>query len=88
MKKILTVAGIAVVATGLLTGCFNPVPKTTISGSIGGQSFALSNPKNTTVTNLLVEVQTNGAARLSIGYLSSANDSNIVSGPTPARPKW
>lgn len=68
----------ALAAGFVLTGCFSPVPKTVITGSIAGQNFSLSNPKNTTVTNLLVEVQTNGAARLSIGYLSSANDSNVI----------
>jgi hypothetical protein len=65
------------------SGCaifHQPVPETKIKGSIGGQAFSLVNPKNTTVTNLVVEVSTNGAAKLSIGYISSANDSNVVTG--------
>jgi hypothetical protein len=78
MKKTLTLS--LVLASGFfLTGCFNPVPKTTITGSIGGQAFSLSNPKDTVVSNLTVSVATNGTASLSIGYLESANNSNVVS---------
>ena len=87
MKKFkktgLLLAAVAVLIVASLTGCavfHQPVPETKISGSIGGQKFSLINPKNTTVTNLQVTVSTNGTASLSIGYLSSANDSNIVSG--------
>jgi len=64
----------------LFAGCtmFAPVPKTTISGVVGGQKFSLTNPKNTSISNLLVEVFTNGNARLSIGALSSTNDVGVI----------
>lgn len=78
MKKSLTIIGLSAVLAVGVTGCINPVPRTTIEGTIGGQTFKLDNPKDTTVTNLTVEVSTNGASRLSIGYLSSANNSNVV----------
>ena len=65
----------------ILCGCsaLNPVPKTRISGTIAGQSFSLSNPKDTTIDSLSVTVSTNGTATLSIGHLSSLNNSNVIS---------
>ena len=54
------------------------VPVTKITGEIGGQKFSISNPKQTTITNLTVEVSTNGYAKLSFGGLSSINDSQVI----------
>lgn len=65
----------------LASGCaaFQPaVPTTKINGSIGGQSFTLENPKNTTLSNLSVSVSSNGTANLTIGSLTSVNDSNVI----------
>jgi len=78
MKKTIV---LAVLVAGL-SGCAlfeSAVPTTRISGTIAGQQFSLSNPKDTCITNLVVEVSTNGSARLSIGGLSSVNNSNVVS---------
>ena len=74
---------LSVIAVAVLSGCAlfkSPVPTTEISGTIAGQKFSLSNPKNTSVSNLVVEVTTNATARLSIGSLVSANDSNVIAG--------
>lgn len=67
------------------TGCSifkQPVPTTSIRGTIAGQTFRLDNPKDTVLTNLVVEVNTNGVAKLSLGYLSSANNSNVIGAAT------
>ena len=77
-KTTLTFLALATLSLGL-AGCMNPVPRTQIQGTIAGQTFSLSNPKDTTITNLQVTVSTNGTATLSIGYLSSANNSNTIS---------
>ena len=66
-----------ILALALLTGCgslMSPVPVTRISGTLGGQSFSLSSPKDTVATNLSVTVGTNGTAILSIGYIASKQD--------------
>lgn len=68
-------------AAALLSGCalLQPaVPTTVLTGKIGGQAFEIRNPKQTTISNLSVEIATNGAAKLTIGGLSSVNDSNVV----------
>jgi hypothetical protein len=80
MKSKSLLLGLAAAGILSMTGCglLSPVPKTQITGSIGGQSFALSNPKDTTVSNLTVAVSTNGTASLSIGYLTSVNNSNVI----------
>lgn len=65
----------------LISGCalFSPVaPTTYISGEIGGEKFVIKNPKQTTITNLTVEVSTNGYAKLSFGGLSSVNDAQVI----------
>jgi hypothetical protein len=66
----------------LLCGCSMlqaPVPTTKFSAKFAGQTFEWENPKNTSMTNILMEVSTNGTARLSIGAVTSANDAGVIS---------
>jgi len=65
----------------VLAGCtvLSPVPTTKFKAKVAGQSFEWSNPKNTSMTNIVVEVGTNGTARLSIGLVTSVNDPLVVS---------
>jgi hypothetical protein len=72
---------IAICCLPLEMGCRllgSAVPTTEIHGEIAGQKFSLANPKNTVITNLTVIVATNGTATLSIGYLRSENNSNVI----------
>ena len=73
------------VLVGLLalgaSGCsvfHSPVPSSELKGTIAGQQFKLSNPKDTVITNLVIEVNTNGMAKMSLGYLASSNNSNVI----------
>ena len=80
--KTLTLVSLCAVAAIMATGCaaFEPaVPVTKLDGQIAGQSFSISNPKNTAISNLSVTVATNGTAQLTIGSLTSVNDSNVIS---------
>jgi len=64
-----------------LTGCAlfkGPVPTTTVSANIGGQKMSYSSPKDTTATNVVFEVSSNGTARLSIGAITANNNSNVI----------
>ena len=70
------------VAVGIvaLAGCAstNPVPSSDFDVTIAGQKFKGHFPKDTTMTNVVAEVGTNGTARFSIGYLSAVNNSNVI----------
>jgi len=82
MKKIFANIGLAGLAAGVFTGCAlftTPVPQTTVKGTIAGQPFSITSPKNITIKNLSASVDTNGVANLKIGFLQSENDSNVVS---------
>ena len=63
-----------------LAGCAatNPVPASDFDVAIAGQHFKGHFPKDTTMTNVVAEVATNGTARFSIGYLSAVNNSNVI----------
>ena len=80
MKQIITTAIIA--AGTLLTGCATSVrdnvPATQITGSLNGQPFTFTGPKNMSMTNFLAEVTTNGTVRVSIGSVSAAVDPNVI----------
>jgi len=80
MRHIITLT-LGLAAAALLSGCAlckNPVPTTEISGTIAGQKFSISNPKDTSLANLVVTVSSNGIATLALGTLVSANNSNTV----------
>jgi hypothetical protein len=81
MKSKLSILLTTLLCTIGMAGCAlfqSPVPTTKIKGSIGGQSFSLENPKNTTLSNLSVTVSSNGSAALTIGSVTSVNDSNVI----------
>lgn len=72
------VLGLAIIVGALLTGCSGIVPSTKLSATVAGQKFTLTNPKNTSISGVICEVETNGTARLSISSLSSTNDSQVI----------
>lgn len=81
MRYIITTLTLGQAAASLLSGCAlfqSAVPTTKISGTIAGQTFSISNPKDTAFTNLVVTVSSNGTATLAIGALTSVNNSNTV----------
>jgi len=76
MKKLLLFS-VSILA---LTGCglLNPVPVTTVKGSIAGQPFYFQSPKDTTMTNLSVTVGTNGTASIQVGYISGMQNTTAI----------
>ena len=68
---------VALVAVACLTGCLN-VPKTKISGTIGGQKFSGSFPKDADLSDLEVSAQTNGTVKLHIGALKTRMNPDVV----------
>ncbi len=66
--------------TLLAAGCqsIQPVPASELSGSLGSVTWRISDPKDLVVTNLVISVDTNGAAHLTVGYMSSRNSTNII----------
>ena len=78
-----------------LTGGCVLVPKTTISGSIGGQPFSLTSPKDYQLSGFEIIASTNGSATIKIQSLSAdmnpavihttaAGQSAIIQGVTQA----
>lgn len=62
----------------LLIGCV-AVPKTTITGTLGGQPFSLSSPKDSTLVGLELTAATNGAMKLAIEQLECRMNPDVVS---------
>lgn len=62
----------------LLIGCV-AVPKTTITGTLGGQPFSLSSPKDSTLVGLELTAATNGAMKLAIERLECRMNPDVVS---------
>lgn len=74
-----TIKQLAIIAIiSLLTGCVF-VPKTTISGNIGGHPFALSSPKDTTLTGLNIVAETNGSVQIVVSHLQSKMNPDVIS---------
>ena len=63
-------------AAAHLTGCV-AVPKTTITGSIAGQPFAISSPKDSTLNGLLITANTNGVS-VKIDSLTAKMNPDII----------
>lgn len=62
-----------------LCGCSNlQVPRTHISGSIGGEPFDLSSPKDTELQGLNITRATNGTVSITISNLSAKMNPAIV----------
>ena len=83
LKNILLTSGMASLAL-LAPGCAqfdtvnNNVPHSTFAVDLDGHKMQWDSPKDTVVTNLNLTVGTNGVVALSIGYLSSQGNTNMV----------
>jgi hypothetical protein len=64
--------------SSLLTTANQNVPHTTFKGTIGGQSFEWENPKDTTISNFVVTVNTNGSVSMNIGSIVTQQDTNAI----------
>lgn len=53
-------------------------PHTTFKATVAGQSFTWENPKDTEASNIVMEVSSNGAARLIIGYIHATQNTNAI----------
>ena len=62
-----------------LTGCIGMiVPRTQISGTLGGQPFKLASPKNSDIGYLSVTVATNGTLMLVLSNLHVVMDPAVI----------
>jgi len=63
----------------VLSGCVSwIVPKTVISGSIGGQPFSYSGPKDQTVGLLRITATTNGTISITVSNLSARMNPDVI----------
>lgn len=63
----------------LLTGCVAwSVPRTTIDGSIGGQPFHFSGPKDVTLGALEITAKTNGTISISLTNLTARMNPDVI----------
>lgn len=72
-----------VMASGLMVLCFCgcmalQVPKTTVSGTIGGQPFSLTSPKDSELTGLEVVAATNGVVSIKIQSLKATMNPAVI----------
>ncbi len=74
MRLCLTLFGLAFIGSGCLM-----VPKTTISGTLGGQPFALSSPKDSTLQGLDLSADPAGKMHLRIEKLDVKMNPDVVS---------
>jgi hypothetical protein len=77
MKKLIPLAG--ALALVLLAGCVagNPTATTSMQWSLPGGAVKYSGPKDMVMTNLLIEVTTNGT-KVQIGYVSSIQNAGAT----------
>lgn len=62
----------------LCAGCLM-VPKTSITGTLGGQPFSLSSPKDSILVGLELTATTNGTMKLQIDQLECRMNPDVVS---------
>jgi len=74
MKQLVSIVTVCL----LLVGCV-AVPKTTISGVLGGAPFSLSSPKDSTLVGLRLEASTNGTMQLLVERLECRMNPDVVS---------
>ncbi len=70
---------------GLLAGCSvnMAIPKTKVTGSLGGQPFSLETPKDNDLVGLDVTCETNGTVRVHIDKLTARlNPDNVANAGT------
>jgi len=59
------------------------MPKTTISGSVGGEPFSISTPKDSSLTGLNVSASTNGTVTVHIDQLTATlSPTNVAAAGT------
>jgi len=64
----------------LLAGCMSAiVPKTTMSGTVAGQPWAFSSPKDVDLSGLKVSAGTNGLISVEIQTLKSRMNPEVIS---------
>jgi len=76
-KLMLAVCGLAAVVL-LSTGCKVLVPQTRLTVDLKKEKVTYSSPKDLGITNLLVEVRTNGTFAASISNLTAATSAEVV----------
>lgn len=74
MKKLISLTAIIT----LIVGCV-AVPKTSINGTLGGQPFELSSPKDSELVGFELTAETNGSMRLKIDSLAVRMNPDVVS---------
>lgn len=63
----------------LLSGCIAAsVPKTVITGSIGGKPFTLSSPKDSDLAGLKITADTNGAVSITLTSLAVRMNPDVI----------
>ncbi len=71
-----------------LCGCMNlMVPRTTIKGSIAGQPFLVSSPKDSTLQGLTVTADTNGAVSIKLQSLTATMNPEVITTTGDAQQK-
>lgn len=79
MKKIKLQTVVLSIGLACLTGCVGwIVPKTSITGSVGGQPFSLQSPKDVEIGSLNVKAETNGTLSLCISNMVSKNNPAVI----------
>ncbi len=74
MKKLMiAVCGLVVLAVGCVS-----VPKTVINGTIAGQPFSVTSPKDSEMNGLDVSVATNGTVSLHITSLKAQMNPEVI----------
>lgn len=82
MKKILHLLFLATSLAALVTlftGCIAAsVPRTTITGSLGGKPFSVSAPKDCDLESLTVKAETNGILSIALKNLRTRMSPDVI----------
>ena len=78
MKKTLSIS-LTLCVCIFLCGCMAAqVPKTTLTGSLGGAPFEFSSPKDVDMTNFVARAETNGAMSITIGAIHAKMNPDVI----------
>ena len=75
-KSIILLTVLAIGTIAAVSGC--GVPRTHLSVTIGKARFGWDCPKQFVATNIVAEINTNGTASFTVGYLESKNDAVVI----------
>ena len=81
LNIILSIVALSLFVSGCsMVGSLNQnTPHLSLSGTIAGQSFTLTNPKDTTINGFSLQIATNGTVSMTISNLTTVeNPTNIV----------